>query len=150
MNRIKIGNKIDLIFVQVKTYFVSLSIMVLLILLMELIIKTDLMGFLPSIIGAFMNFFKLLGVLVVADKLQIWLSKKLRKNSLLFRFSVFFLKRPLLIYSLYLSWYIYAAMYIYIVTDNVLIANVALQSAIAMFMGIVFGAFVFLKNTKKL
>jgi hypothetical protein len=116
---------------------------------MEFIVSTNFMGFVPSISGAFINFFKLLGILVIVDKIKVWLSKKFKKSNWLFIFFMFLLRKPVLIYSLYLFWYIWAALSLYKFTDNVLLANIALQSAISMFIGIVFGAFAFLKNSRK-
>lgn len=149
MNKEKIKNKNFFILFQMKKYFVYLFVMVLLILLVELFFQTGFLGFIPSISLAFWNFFKILGALILINNIKIFLSKKLKKPSWLLNFLMFLLKWPLLLYVMYLFWYIYLAIVLYLVTDNILLANVVLQSIVAMFLGIIFGVIVLLKNNKK-
>lgn len=149
MNKEKIKNKNFFILFQMKKYFVYLFVMVLLILLVELFFQTGFLGFIPSILLAFWNFFKILGALILINNIKIFLSKKLKKPSWLLNFLMFLLKWPLLLYVMYLFWYTYLAIVLYLVTDNILLANVVLQSIVAMFLGIIFGVIVLLKNNKK-
>lgn len=150
MNKEKIRNKISFIFLEIKKHFVYLFVMVLLMLFVELFFQTGFVAFIPAVSLAFWNFFKILGVLILIDKIKIFLSKKLKKDGWLLIFLMFLLRWPLFIYVVYLFWYVYAALVLYFMADSVLASNMILQSIVAMILGIVFGVFVLLKTNKKI
>ena len=143
----KLINKI--ILENFKNYFLYIISIILLVLFVEVFIHTALLGLLPSLVTAFMNFFKIIAVISIANRLKQYLINKFNINNIFIKLMILILKNPIIPYSLYLCCYVASSLLLYWILDDVLLANIALQSAIAMIIGILLGIIAYMQNNKK-
>lgn len=130
--------------IKIQVNFLYLLVLFVSILICELIIDTNWIAFLPAILLAYYNFFKILALSVAVNFFAKWF-KKINFNFLLKFLDLY----PNLLYNAWLMGYVVVSLIAYWNADNIMFKKTSLISAISMFLSIIIGNIAYYKNLRK-